>query len=159
MDNLKRIPSSSQDLLVSRFSSRLPRLLGARGILGGLPVPPLLRALCVRRCVTTTTLRTQRQDLAQLLLLMWRALPAKLNSYQRVTQRSATSCHFFPPFHLIVCTVYTIAKLNRHDHCIFIPLPHDVLTLFQSSSTALLFFTSTSLLSTSINANLLMRNV
>lgn len=37
---------------------------------------------------------TQRQDLAQLLPLMWRALPAKPKSERRVTQRSATSCHF-----------------------------------------------------------------
>lgn len=40
----------------------------------------------------------------------------------------------FLSFHLITCTVYTIAQLNRSNRCIFIPLPHDVLTLLQSSS-------------------------
>lgn len=66
--SLKMSPLVPQDLLVSSFGSRLSWLLGARGILGGVPVPSLLCAVCVRRPPRTSTRnRTQRRDLVHIL--------------------------------------------------------------------------------------------
>lgn len=99
--------------------------------------PPTLCSLCEATRHLDTNLYAETRS------RFTRARPAKpKSSDRRLTERdlrhpATFDFIFFSPFHLIICTVYTIAKLNRSNHHIFIPLPHDVLTL---SSVSALFY-------------------
>lgn len=104
---------SSQNVLGRSFSPRLSWFLGARVVFWGMPVSSLLRALRVSRCANSrhpfagarfpSTPPANSGEPCRP-----SQTPSDPDYWMGNSRSSATSCHFF--FHLIICTVYTIAK-------------------------------------------------